>query len=155
MITKRLSTAMKVLVILFTLYVPSRALELGVIAGVPTGLSAKYWLTDWTAVGAAAAWSFTDREYIYVNADYLLHANDWIDVESGELPLYSGIGALARIGEEQTGVGVRVPFGASYLLGETPLDIFIEIAPVIELIPATDFTVNGGIGIRIRFGQSR
>ncbi|MFW6254022.1 MAG: hypothetical protein ACOC41_03740 [Chitinivibrionales bacterium] len=145
----------KVFLAICALYLPSRALELGVIAGVPTGLSAKYWVSDWTAFDAAAAWSFSDAEYIHVHADYLLHANNWIKVRTGELPLYSGIGALVLLGEEDSRVGVRVPFGASYLLGETPLDIFIEMAPVIELIPATEFNVNGGVGIRLRFGQSR
>jgi len=37
------------------------------------------------------------------------------------------------------------------MLPEAPLDIFFELVPLIGLVPATDFEVNGGIGIRYFF----
>ncbi len=127
--------------------------ELGVILGEPTGLSGKLWTGERGAFDAAAAWSFTEGGMIDVYLDYLFHYAS-IDIDPGALPLNFGIGGTARIGttesteDDEVRLGVRVPFGAQYLFENAPITAFAEIAPVMELIPATDFGLNGGIGIR-------
>jgi len=45
-------------------------------------------------------------------------------------------------------LGVRVPFGLTYLFAKSPFDIFAEIVPILDLVPDTDFGLNGAIGVR-------
>jgi hypothetical protein len=55
--------------------------------------------------------------------------------------------------EDDSKVGVRVPLGMDYLLGTAPLDFFLELVPILDLAPSTDFSLNAAIGIRYFFGQ--
>jgi hypothetical protein len=32
-----------------------------------------------------------------------------------------------------------------------PIDVFIEVAPLLDIIPETDFSFNGGLGVRFFF----
>jgi hypothetical protein len=41
--------------------------------------------------------------------------------------------------------------GLDYLFANTPLDIFLELAPILDLAPKVDFDFNGTIGIRYYF----
>lgn len=131
---------------------------LGVIVGEPTGLSMKAWLSEGSAFDVAAAWSFEGRGFLHLHGDYLRHVNV-IDVSKGFLPFYYGIGARIRIrdderfrnDDEDIWLGLRIPLGMTYLFTNAPLDIFVEIAPVVELIPSTDVDLDGGLGIRYYF----
>lgn len=125
---------------------------LGIILGEPTGVSAKLWLTDRTAIDAAAAWSFSNDAAFHLHADYLFHNFDLISVEKGKLPVYFGIGGRVKF-EDDSKVGVRIPVGLAYIFDGAPMDIFFEVVPILDLAPDTDFTANGAIGIRYFFGQ--
>jgi hypothetical protein len=121
---------------------------LGVMAGEPTGLSLKVWSGSRTAFDAAAGWSIDKGDWIYVHGDYLWHRYE-LDVEEGSLPFYFGIGARVLLHEgDDSKVGVRVPLGLDYLFENHRFDIFIEVAPIIDLAPDTEFDVSGGIGAR-------
>jgi hypothetical protein len=37
------------------------------------------------------------------------------------------------------------------MFARVPVDIFIELAPILDLVPETDFTVNGAVGVRYFF----
>ncbi|MDZ7758465.1 hypothetical protein [Rhodohalobacter sp.] len=120
--------------------------ELGVILGEPTGISFKGWQSERTAIDAALAWSFGDNGSVHLHADYLRH--NWLDVDSGSLAFYYGIGARALFSDDSK-FGARIPVGLQYLFPETRLSMFFEVAPTLDLIPETSFGVNGGIGVRI------
>ncbi|MEO0004925.1 MAG: hypothetical protein ABIK49_02860 [candidate division WOR-3 bacterium] len=130
-------------------------LGLGIILGEPTGVSAKLWLSGSVAVDAAAGWAFLNRHnhynYIHLHGDILHHY--FLPVPIGDLPLYYGIGARVRLAsdEERMRVGVRVPVGLEYLFEPVPLGCFLELVPLLDLIPETRFGVNGGLGIRYYF----
>ncbi len=130
-------------------------LGLGIILGEPTGVSAKLWLSGAVAVDAAAGWAFLNRHnnynYIHLHGDILHHY--FLPVPAGELPLYYGIGARVRLAsdEEKVRLGVRVPVGLEYLFEPVPLGCFFELVPLLDLIPETQFGVNGGLGIRYYF----
>lgn len=124
--------------------------ELGVILGEPSGISAKLWTNSETAIDGAVSWSLKNNEDLYIHADYLWHSFSLINDPSGLIPVYYGIGGRIILADE-TRFGARAPVGISWLLGGAPLDLFIEIAMVIDLIPDTDFDINGGIGIRFIF----
>ncbi|MBN1340193.1 MAG: hypothetical protein JXA03_12765 [Bacteroidales bacterium] len=123
---------------------------LGILVGEPTGISVKHWLGNTSAVDGALAWSFVNDASLYLHADYLYHHFDLIEVESGKFPVYYGIGGRMKF-QDDIRIGAQVPLGISYILESAPLDVFIEIRPVLDLLPATTFTVSGGIGVRYYF----
>lgn len=122
---------------------------LGVIIGDPTGVSLKHWNSGKQAYDIGLAWSFRDTEAISLHGDFLWHT--WIEVEKGRLAFFYGVGARALFMENDSGIGVRIPVGLSYLPKETPLELFFELAPIVEIIPDTEATGNGGIGVRYYF----
>jgi len=125
---------------------------LGIILGEPTGISGKLWISGRSAVDGAAAWSLGNNEALHLHADYLLHNFTLIKVEKGRLPFYYGIGGRIRfadVGDDH--IGVRVPLGLAYLFEGAPLDIFLEIVPILDLAPDTDFDLNGALGMRFFF----
>jgi hypothetical protein len=76
----------------------------------------------------------------------------------GLLPVYLGLGAALQLGtrdddDDDAFLGARIPVGIVYMFEKTPLSIFDEIAPIVELIPETKLRVSGGAGIRLRFGK--
>ena len=131
---------------------------LGIILGEPTGLSAKLFLSGQHAVDGALSYSLVDSA-LYLHADYLLHFSGWI-LRAGSthhlLP-YLGIGGeIAVRGDHEHhtgggGIGVRVPFGLAWIPGHLPIDIFLEIAPGLFLLPATDPDLDAGLGLRYFF----
>jgi hypothetical protein len=122
----------------------------GIILGEPTGLSAKFWLTDKTAVDGAIAWSMWNESAIHIHADFLVHSFNLINVSQGQLPIYFGIGPRIKLAHDPW-FGVRIPIGLDYLFGSAPLDVFFELVPILDLVPGTYFHFNGAIGIRYFF----
>lgn len=122
---------------------------LGVLIGEPTGLSAKLWTSEKTAIDAGVAWSFVNSGFLHIHADMLIHSF-LIDVDKGKLPLYFGIGGKLVLANN-LGLGVRIPLGMAYMFESAPIDIFIELVPVLELLPATDIGFEGGVGVRYFF----
>ena len=123
---------------------------LGIILGEPTGVSAKLWLSDRTAVDAAAAWSFSDEAAFHIHADFLLHNFDLITVEKGRLPIHFGIGGRLKF-EDDTKLGIRIPVGLTYIFEDAPIDVFFEVVPILDVAPDTEFEANAAIGARFFF----
>jgi hypothetical protein len=122
----------------------------GIIAGEPSGISAKLWLTETSALDGAAAWSFQDEGSFYIHADYLFHIHDTIPIDRGMIPFYVGAGASVTL-EQDPRIGLRVPVGVEYIFEEAPVEIFLEAAPGVGLFPATEFQIGGGVGARFYF----
>jgi hypothetical protein len=134
-----------------TAFAQDRGFGLGIIIGDPTGLSAKGWVGSDSAIAGAAAWSVGDKDSFQLHADYLYHRFDLFPVEIGKLPLYYGIGGRVRLEDPDNRIGIRIPFGITYIFEKDPLDIFFEVVPLMDLAPETDFDLNAGIGIRYWF----
>ena len=139
-----------ILILGTTLAAKAGPFGLGVILGEPTGVSMKYWNSKITAIDGAIAWSFEDESALHLHADYLLHAFNLIDVSKGDLPLYYGLGVRLKL-QKKDQLGIRIPLGMAYHFEKAPLDIFLEIVPILELIPSTELGFNGSIGIRYYF----
>ena len=60
-----------------------------------------------------------------------------------------GIGG--RLKTKDGRLGLRVPFGLSYNFKENPFDLFIEITPTLDLVPATDFEIGAALAVRYLF----
>lgn len=141
-----------------------RDFGVGLVLGSPTGLSAKYWLNDRNAFDAAIG--FGD---LTVQADYLWHS--WTifpQPPSGKVAGYMGLGAQLEFDDEgdyrhdedyrhhynRTSAGIRIPFGATYFFPRTPLELFLELVPVLEFTDRADLQLDAGLGGRFYFGRA-
>ena len=147
-----------VVCMLVLLVAPSAALAaggpfgLGVIVGEPTGLSGKVFLSERNAIDFAVAWSLSGDNDLHLHGDYLHHWYGVIPVEKGRLPIFAGIGARVRFRENADDeVGLRIPVGLTYLFEGAPFDVFVEIVPILDLTPDTDFDLEGAVGGRFYF----
>ena len=132
-----------------TLLAQDRGFGIGVMAGSPTGLNGKLWVSAENAVDVGLAWSFVDEGYLHIHGDYLWHFPDVIR-SSQRFVLYAGLGARLGLGDDPR-IGVRIPGGIEWWPRNTPLDVFLEVAPVLDLTPKTTFAFNGAVGIRFFF----
>jgi hypothetical protein len=124
----------------------------GLVFGEPTGPTVKYWLNDTMAIDSTLGWSLRDDDNVYLNADILWHNFDLIHPSSGRAAVYLGVGPSIEFrDEEDTRVGVRAPLGVSYMIENQPLDVFVEIAPIVDFAPELRGDFNVGIGIRYWF----
>ena len=129
----------------------------GIILGSPTGLSVKWWTKPSVAWDGAVGWDVGGDGFFYLHADYLLHNRDVVrkmDLEAavteGELLFYYGLGGRLEAGDNSR-LGGRLPLGLEYFFADVPLQGFIEIVPLLDLLPKTAFRFQGGIGIRYLF----
>jgi hypothetical protein len=110
----------------------------GIYLGEPTGVTLKGYLTQRLALDGVAAWSFIEDSLTLI-ADVTYEFFD-INVNAGNttLPFYAGAGAkMAFDGgrNDDTSFGVRVPVGIAVQWVKHPVEIFLEVAPGIELAP--------------------
>lgn len=140
-----------------------RGFGLGVILGEPTGISAKYWTSRVNAFDFGLGWSiggdrlgsykgYYDRgSRIHFHADYLWHAFEAIH-SSERFPLYYGIGARINSGAGyDASVAVRGVFGIAWLPHHTPIDVFFELVPSLQLTSSIGLGLDAGIGARYFF----
>lgn len=134
-------------------------LGVGLIVGEPTGVSGKYYLSDDRAIDGAVGGAIVGRG-IQVHGDFLWHP--WLleQKPSFALPLYLGLGGriLNHNGggddDDHLRLGVRVPVGIMFDFTRVPLDVFAEIAGVLDFRTAGDpfgVDINAGIGARYYF----
>jgi hypothetical protein len=129
---------------------------LGIIAGEPTGLSFKLWSKQTVAFDAGAAWSFVGGEYFQIHGDFLLHNFNLFRVETGRMSLFYGAGARLKFAEDAAGgsetiFSLRVPVGLAYEFEKTPIELFFEIVPMLDFVPATELQLAGAVGFRYYF----
>ena len=134
------------------------AFGVGIVLGEPTGLCAKLYLDDDTAIQGALGFNFYDTG-IQVNAEYVLHP--WIVQERDAfvLPFYIGPGVRfiqydgGRDGDEHYAVGIRGVVGMLFDFKEVPLDVFLEVAGVLEydFDEGAGAALNLGAGVRYYF----
>jgi len=148
------TSAILVLIALFCTPAPAEGgpFGLGIILGEPTGISGKFHISTRNAIDGAVAWSLQEDNDLHLHGDYLYHNYSWISVETGELPVYFGIGGRIKIRENHDDeVGIRFPIGLDYIFEEAPFDAFVEVVPVMNLAPDTEFDLNAAIGGRFFF----
>jgi hypothetical protein len=142
-------------------YAQDHGFGLGIIIGEPTGISAKLWTSPRNAFDFGVGWSFGgDRitnnnvhngSRFHFHMDYLWHSFNAIRSEE-RFPLYYGIGGRINSGAGyDSSFGVRGVFGIAWLPRSTPLDVFFEVVPVLQLVRSTGFGLDAGLGARYYF----
>lgn len=130
----------------------SERLGIGLILGEPTGLSAKYYFTETVALDGAVGWSFHHETDLHLHADALWHTHDLFDASEGRGSLYYGVGGRVKFRHRaEDRVGVRVPVGVSFKFDRAPVDLFVEVAPVLDVAPSSRGSFTAGIGARFWF----
>jgi hypothetical protein len=133
-----------------------RSFGLGLILGEPTGLSVKGFVHNDHAIQAHMSWDFTDEGFALL-VDYVFHlqllskAAVWLDFTvgaGGKLVVRDDDDDRRKDDDGDIALGARIPLGLSLRLKKVPLEIFIEVAPGIRLVPETDPDIDGGLGLR-------
>lgn len=124
----------------------------GLATPSPTGVIVKLWTSRLTAFDFFAEWNFDASDYNF-HADYLSHNYDLLNARESNMIFYSGYGIRVvddRNDNEDTTVGVRLPFGVTYLMEDPRIDVFGEVAPRMDVTPRTNFGLDIMIGVRYR-----
>ena len=153
-------------------FVANKTFGLGLELGEPSGLTGKYFLSDSTALDFGLGWIYRHYYYgdgLHLYADVLFHPVSLVSSQAFELPLYIGVGArfwdfdychqgVCTYGG--SAVGLRIPFGIAFDFNEAPLDIFLQLVPVIDFVRGdyydryrdrAHFGVDLSVGIRFWF----
>lgn len=154
----------------------NKTFGLGIMLGAPSGLSGKYYLSADTALdfGLGTIYGYRDRRGFHIHGDFLWHPFSLASADAFELPFYFGIGARLLNGSrcydydrgrcdyyyrDYSALGVRAPVGLSFDFNNIPLDIFVELALVVDFLLDHDeryddalyLDINGAFGIRYYF----
>lgn len=131
-------------------YAQKSGVGVGALLGEPLGASFKTWLSEQTAIDAGVGYANYDDGGVQLHGDYLWHNFDLLSAGSGRLPVYYGLGARVKFADD-THVGFRGPIGVSYMLDTAPVDIFAEVAPILDFTPNWRVEWNAAIGARYWF----
>ncbi len=148
----------------------NKTFGLGLMLGAPTGLSGKWFISGDTAIdfGVGAIGYYRGREGLHLHADHLWHPLVIAKAEPFWLPLYFGVGGRMfffdddfdddndRDDRDGVALGVRAPVGIAMDFNNVPLDVFFELALVMDFFldyddDDIDIDLNGAIGARYWF----
>ena len=121
----------------------------GIALGSQTGPTAKYWLKGNQAIDAGLG--FNNNLTLY--GDYLWHSwRVFPQPAEGKIPAYLGVGAqLGGSSRHDNNAGIRGVAGVAYWLPRNPLEIFLEIVPVIHFSDNGGTDIDANIGLRYYF----
>lgn len=143
----------------------NKTFGLGIMLGSPTGLSGKYYLGADTAIDfglGVNGYGYGEYRGLHLHADFLWHPAVLASTPPFELPIYFGVGGRLwdydhyrdRDFDDDLALGVRVPLGIMMDFNNVPIDIFFELAFVLDFLVYDDRArahFNGAIGIRYYF----
>ena len=128
-----------------------RRTSLGFMAGEPTGVTLRVmspanWKHAWEM---GLAWSMENENAMDFHAQHQWHLATLSDSVRGVGTFY--IGAGGRVKQiDGTRFGARASFGLNWLAPKSPhtREAFFEVAPIVDLTPDHDFTINAFVGMR-------
>lgn len=125
----------------------SKNTGVGFITGDLTGLTFKTWAEPQrSAIDLSLSWSSSE---ITAQIGLLVHNYEEFGSINGVFGFYFGPGTRFKAKEgDASRLGVRGTAGLSYLFPERVYELFIELSPVIYLVPASEFSMGGGVGAR-------
>jgi len=136
----------------------------GFVLGVPTGLSASWRPGDAFAVQASLAWHGQEKR-VSTSMDLIInfYEIESDDVEEGRFVAYAGPGFVVRWGwvrnvqlsdwgVDKPMLGFRIPAGVVYLPEDKRVDVFLEVAPTLYVVPSNDLDLAAVLGARVYFG---
>ncbi|OFZ18435.1 MAG: hypothetical protein A2Z20_04445 [Bdellovibrionales bacterium RBG_16_40_8] len=130
---------------------------IGIVIGDPTGLSFKHNISARNSIDAALSWS--DSIPILLHGDYLWNRTKLFTLDNTPIDSFFGIGARLRDHEKKKNaedndgwqLGARMPGGIRYLFNDPRVEVFTELALIMNLIPSITVDFDFGIGARFFF----
>ncbi len=126
--------------------------SIGVVLGEPTGISLKISPSKNLAHDVGLNFNTSDN-YLYLSWDVLKYDYSKITSKelSGSFPIFYGLGIRAiNIGDELH-LALRFVIGLEYIFSDIPFNIFVKLAPTINVVPSTKASIAPAIGIRYMF----
>lgn len=141
---------------------------LGLILGEPTGVGGRYWFSEDMAVQGVIGGTYRYAGAI-VAADLIVGFRRIIPANSSVVRFDLSLGGGALFGLWESGyhchsgpwsvchrhsgfaLGARGPATFSAVFEKIQLEAFVEVAPVLLVLPALDLDLEGGIGARYYF----
>lgn len=120
----------------------------------PTGISAKATLSEKASLTGVLGFNINEfNTNVSLQTNLILNGNkDTFKIESGILRGYYGIGLNLVFNENtNTGIGIRIPVGIEYGLQDQPFEIYMDIAPTINIEPSSAFFLSSSMGFRYFF----
>ena len=133
-----------------TLFSQKGNFELGGIMGVPSGLNARYWLSDHIGLDFAMG-STLNRDLIFT-FDLLYEPFEIYRHMNHSLRVFAGAGTLSGYIDSDPYFSLRTPIGISMPFTDYPVTFSTYIAPVMEIKPDTGWNFNWGVAARYNFG---
>lgn len=140
---------------------PQYRYSFGMMVGEPTGFTGKYWLNNKEAYDITMSFRFSS--YLYIQGGYLYH-NYNVFQKGKALPqpaLYYGGGLRLILDDNHryrkyyedrdydSILGIKGTIGLNYILKDLPVELFAELSPIMNIVPATDLDFSAGLGVRI------
>jgi hypothetical protein len=130
-----------------------RSTGIGVQVGSPTGVTVKFVRPARVDYDFLAAWDLDDFLFLAGHALWERRVDDG----SGDVDLRMFYGPGVFIGlrdnrNDDVVVGFSGEFGASLWFNQ--FEIFLQLMPLFELAPETDFHLGGGIGFRFHIPRN-
>ncbi len=124
----------------------------GLAAGEPSGLAFSLVRDEGYGIAAVAGWSLADPQGPHLHIDYVM--GDRLGAEGRGSPIYNGIGVRFQLYDDAVSrlIGIRFPMGLLFPAKHRRFDLFIEVVPIIDLVPEIDVVFTGGLGMRFYFG---
>lgn len=100
------------------------------------------------------------KNYLYAQLDALIYLGKDFETGGGPIRFYLGAGVRGHLLDYDT-IGGRLPVGMKYDIHQTPVQFFVEAAPVFDLIINPDrgedyqMQLMGAMGIRYVFGSAK
>jgi hypothetical protein len=133
----------------------------GITLGDPLGATIKYWTSRENAFTAYLGTSYFGS--FRIGGDYLWHFDAF---NTPVVKLFAGPGLAVGFGHghgfyykedhghfyyrdnNEIGVGARVIFGLNIIPKRSPVEIYLELGPMIGFIPETGVAMDAAVGIR-------
>ncbi len=123
---------------------------MGLMVGEPSGGTLKLWVDRDEAWVFGLGVSPMGDPSIQAQADYVLHIYEIAQAAGlNQTPLYCGLGLRLNGPEDgRLEIGIRIPAGLSHFFNREGVEVFAELAPVLNVIPEIRGELNFGVGIR-------
>jgi hypothetical protein len=153
-------------------YTGHKKFGLGLELGEPDGLNGKVFVRPTGAIDFGLGYIYDHYYYgdgLHIYADYLWHPAVLTNTPSFALPFYVGVGlrlwdfsyCVNNVCDyDGSAIGIRVPIGLSFDFKNAPIDIFLQVIPVLDFLGGDyymryrdreHFGIDASLGIRFWF----
>jgi hypothetical protein len=122
------------------------------VIGAPIGISGNYFTSQNQSIDAVLAFNFGGH-HTYFHSTFLRHHQKTLFIDGVGIDSFWGLGARIQIKSRQDdyNFGPRLSGGFLYKVRSSPVDIFCEVALIVDLIEDTGLAANLGVGARYYF----